>query len=127
MLESSLIKLQALRTTVLLKRDSNRNFLLWIFWIIQKHLFCVGDLWTADSETPLRLFRNILFYRTSPVADCDSFRFPASSFIKKETPAKTFFCEFCKMFQNIFLENTTGWLLLVFTCKSEKFFSLPIL
>ena len=60
-LESSLIKLQVLRTAALLKRDSNTGFLLWILWIIQKHLFCVEDLWTAGSETPVCLFKNTFF------------------------------------------------------------------
>ena len=57
-LDSSLIKLQALRTATLLKRDSSTGFLLWILWIIQKHLFCVKDLWTAGSEILVRLFKN---------------------------------------------------------------------
>ena len=126
-LESSLIKLQALKTKTLLKRDSNTGFLLWILWIIQKHLFCVEVLWTAGSETPVRLFKNTFFYRTSPVAAYVSCRFSACSFIKKGTPAKTFFCELCKIFQNVFLQNTSGWLLLVFTCNFEKFFRSPIL
>ena len=128
-LESSLIKLEALRTAALLKRDSNTGLLLWSLWIIQKHLFCVGNLWTAGSETPVHLFKNTIFYRTSAVAASDSFMFPACSFIKKETPAKTFFCEFCKIFKNIFLQNTSGWLVLVFTCNFEftwKFFKSPI-
>ena len=47
-------------------------------------------------------FKNILFYRTSPVASSDSFRFPACISIKKETPAKLLFCKFCKHFKNIF-------------------------
>ena len=126
-LDSSLIKLQALRTATLLKRDSNTGNLLRILWIVPKHLFCVEDVWTAGSETPLRLFKNTFFNRTFPVAASDSFRFPACSFIKKGTPAKTFFCEICKIFKNIFLQNTSGWLLLVFTCNFEKFFRSPIL
>ena len=119
-LESSLIKLQALRTATFSKRDSNTGFLLWILWIIQKHLFCVEDLWTAGSETPVRLFKNTFFYRASPVAASDSLRFPACSFIKKGTPAKKFFCHFCTIFKNIFLQNTSRWLLLVCTCNFEK-------
>ena len=126
MLESSLIKLQALRTATLLKRDSNTGNLLRILWIVQKHLFCVEDVWTAGSETPVRLFKNTFFNRTFPVAASDSFRFPACNFIKKGTPAKMFFCEICKIFKNIFLQNTSGWLLLVFTCNFEKFFRSPI-
>ena len=51
----------------------------------------------AGSETPVHPFKNTFFNRTFPVAACDSFRFPACSFIKKGTPAKTFFCEICKI------------------------------
>ena len=105
MSESSLIKLQALRTATLLKRDSNTGNLLRILWIVQKHLFCVEDVWTAGSETPVRLFKNTFFNRTFPVAASDSFRFPACNFIKKETPAKMFICEFCKIFKNIFRQK----------------------
>ena len=60
MLESSLIKLDA-QNCNFIKEDSNTEFLLWILWIIQKHLFCVEDLWTAGSETPLHLFKNTFF------------------------------------------------------------------
>ena len=125
-LESSLTKLQVLRTATLLKGDSNTGFLLWILWIVQKHPFCVDDVWTAGSETPVRLFKNTFFNRTFPVAASDSFRFPACSFIKKGTPAKTSFWEICKIFRNIFLQNTSGWLPLVFACNFEKFFRSPI-
>ena len=83
MLESSLIKLQPLRTAILLKRDSNTSILLWILWIVQKHLFCVEDVWTAGPEAPVRFFKNTFFNRTFPVAASDSFMFPACSFIKK--------------------------------------------
>ena len=105
MSESSLIKLQALRTATLLKRDSNTGNLLRILWIVQKHLFCVEDVWTAGSETPVHLFKNTFFNRTFPVAASDSFRFPACNFIKKETPTKMFICEFCKIFKNIFRQK----------------------
>ena len=55
---------------------------------------------------------------TSPVAvsavlGClavsDGFRFLSCNFIKKETRAKVFICEFC--FKNIFWQNTSRWLL----------------
>ena len=79
-LEPSLIKFQVLCTASLLKRDSNTSFFLWILTVIQEHL------WTADSETLARLFKNTFFYRTFPVTDSHIFRFPACNFIKKETP-----------------------------------------
>ena len=36
-----------------------------------------------------------------------SLRFPACSFIKKETPAKMLFCKFCEILKNIFSFNST--------------------
>ena len=57
-----------------------------------------------------------LFYWTSPVIASDSFMFPACNFIK-EIPAKTVFCEFCKIFNNVFWQNTSGWLLLKFVSE----------
>ena len=113
MLEFSLIKLHTLWTATLLKRDSNTGYLLWILWIIQKHLFCVEDLWTAGSETPVRLFKNTVSYRTSSATASDSFSFPPCSFNKKRTPVKMLFCEFCKNFKNTFLRNTSRWLLIL--------------
>ena len=61
-----------------------------------------------------KTFKNKLFYRLSPVAASSSLRFPACNFVKKETPAKMFFCEFYKIFKNIFWQNTSGRLLPVF-------------
>ena len=58
-------------------------------------------------------FENTLFYR-SPVAASAYLRFPGCNFVKKETPAKMFFCQFYKIFKNIFWQNTFGWLLIVF-------------
>ena len=105
MSESSLIKFQVLKTATLSKRDSNTDFLLLILWIIQEHLFCRWYMkgWFWNTSVPL--FKNTFFYRTSPVAASDSFRFPACNFIKKETPAKMFICEFCKIFKNIFRQK----------------------
>ena len=120
-------KVAGLQNCTLLKRVSTTGFLLWILWIIQKHLFCIEDFWTAGSETPIHLLKITLFYRTSRVAACDRFRFLACNFINKGTPAKTFFWEFCKTSKNIFFQNTSGWLLLVFTWNFEKIFRTPIL
>ena len=92
MSETSLIELQSLRTLTLLKRDSNTDFF----------------------QRNLQTFKETLFYRLSPVAASASLRFSACNFVKKETPAKIFFREFYKIFKNIFWQNTSGWLLLVF-------------
>ena len=77
--EGFLIELQALRAATLIKRD---------YWEI------------------CQIFKNILFYWTSPVTD--SFRFPVCN-LKKEIPAKIFFCGFYKNFKNIFWQNTSRW------------------
>ena len=86
MSEFSLIKLQALRTLTLLKKDSNIGFF----------------------KNVSIFFKNTLFYRPSPAAVSASLRFPALDFNKKETPAKMFFYEFYKIFKNIFWQNTSG-------------------
>ena len=102
--ESSLIKLQVLRTSTLSKKDSNR-FLLVKF---------------------ANFFKITLFYRPSLAAASNSFRFPACNISKKDIPAKMFFCEFSKIFKNIFWQNTSGWLLLVFICEIlSSFFRIP--
>ena len=84
---------------MLLKRDSNTG--------LSESTYFVEDLWTAGSEKPMRLFKNNFFYRTSPVAASDSFRFPSCNFIQKETGAEMFICEICKFLENIFWQNTT--------------------
>ena len=101
-LESSLIKLQALKTATLLKRDSNTGYLSWILWIAQKHLFCVEDVWTAGSETPVRLFKNTFFNRTFPVAASDSFRFPPAALLKKGLQQRRFSVRFAKFLRTSF-------------------------
>ena len=63
MLEPFLIKLLAPRTATFLERG---------------------------SSGACKIFKNTLFYWTSPVAVSDSFRFPPCNFIKKEIPAKMF-------------------------------------
>ena len=135
--ESSLIKLQVFRNVTLLKRYSNTGFLLWILWIIQEHLFCRW-LWRAGTETPVRLFKNTFFYRASPVAASDdSFRFPACNFTKKLTPdsrlqlyltpEKTLFCEFSKIFKNIFCQTPPDDCFLFLSVNFEKFSRSPLL
>ena len=105
MLESSLIKLQALRTATLLKRDSNTGILLRILWIVQKYLFCVEDVWTAGSETPVRLFKNTFFNRTFPVAASDSFRFPPAALLKKGLQQRRFSVRFAKFLRTSFYKT----------------------
>ena len=116
MLESSLIKLQALRTATLLKRDSNTGILLWILWIIQKHLFCVED-GTAGSETPVRLFKNTFFNRTFSVAASESFRFPPAAFLKKGLQQRRFSVRFAKFLRTSFYR----------TLPDDCFLCLPVI
>ena len=67
------------------------------------------------KETPTQVFsceiceilKSTLFYRTSPVAASEGFRFPACNFIKKGTPEKMFFFEFWKNFKKIFSFDQT--------------------
>ena len=40
--------------------------------------------------------------------------FLSCNFVNKETLAQRFFCEFCKIFKNSFLQNTSRWILLFF-------------
>ena len=40
--------------------------------------------------------------------------FQLATLLKWRLRQKWFFCEFCKIFKNIFWQNTFGWLLLVF-------------
>ena len=44
---------------------------------------------------------------TSPLAAPERFRFPAYNFIIKKTTTKMFFCEFCKVFKDIFSFDRT--------------------
>ena len=109
MSESSLIKIQVLGTAALLKKDSNTPFSC-EFCEFSNNTCFVNDLWPAGTE------KNFC-YRTSLVAVSDRFMFPACNFFKKETREVTFICKFCKIFKNIFWQNTSGWLFLVFICK----------
>ena len=97
--------MQALRTAILLKRDYNIGILLRILWIVQKHLFCVEDVWTAGSETPVRLFENTFFNGTFPVAASDSFRFPPAALFKKGLQQRRFSVRFAKVLRTSFYKT----------------------
>ena len=110
MSESFLIKLQALRTATLLKRDSIAGFFLRIMWIIQEFIFRRLSLngWFLNTSAPFSFH-----WRTSSVAPSDSFQVSGLQLYSlKETPANMFISEFCKIFMNIFRQNTSGWLYL---------------
>ena len=61
MSDSSLIKLQALRTATLLKRDVEPQVFSREFSELFKSTYFVEDLWTAGSETQVLLYKNIFF------------------------------------------------------------------
>ena len=87
------------------------------------HALKATTLSKIDSCEIWEILKNTLFYWTSRVAGFVSFMFPACNFVKKKIPAKMLFCEFCKIFKNIFLQNTSGWLVLKFICE---FFCLSV-
>ena len=70
----------------------------------------------------VKFFKNTLFYWISPVAASDSFRFPACNFYWKKDSGKEAFCEFCKIFKNIFWQDNCGWLLLNLICEFWEVF-----
>ena len=43
------------------------------------------------------------------------------NFFKKDNSSQLFFCEFCAMFKNSFLENTSEWLLLSTVTKIQQY------
>ena len=117
MLESSLKKLQALRTATLLKRDSSTGNLMRILWIVQKHLFCVENVWTAGSERPVYLYKNNFFNRTFPVAASDSFRDPPAALLKKGLQQRSFSVRFAKFLRTSFYK----------TPPNDCFLCLPVI
>ena len=87
MSESSLIKLQAPQNCNFIKKRLQHS----LFEIVKFAKFLRAPCVTKHLQWLL----------------LKVFRFPACNFIKKETPAKMFFCEFCKMFENIFSFDRT--------------------
>ena len=53
----------------------------------------------------MHLFKNTFFYRTSQVTASDSSRFPACSFIEKETWARMFIVNFAKSLRTSFVRT----------------------
>ena len=105
--ESSLIKLLALRTPTLLKRDSKTDF------------FC--------REICI-IFKNTLLLYRSPAAAFAGLRFPACNFVKKETRAKMFFSvSFTKSLRTSFDRTPSDDCSLCLSENFEKFFRTPLL
>ena len=97
MSQSSLRKLQALRTLTLLKKDSNIGFFL---------------------RNVSIFFKNILFYRPSPAAVSASLRFPALDFNKKRLRQRCFSMNFIKFLKTFFGRTPPDE---CFLCLSENF------
>ena len=102
--------MQALRTATLLEKDFITGFFARIFWIISEHLFCRGSMngWFRNTSAPLY---EHLFLKN--ISSGFFWQFKVSSlqlYSLKEALAKMFICEFCKIFKNIFRQNTSGWL-----------------
>ena len=62
-------------------------------------------------KKPFENFR-VSWHITRQEHDFNKQKSQACNFIKKETLAQVFFCEFCEIFKNIFLQNTSWGLLL---------------
>ena len=83
----------------------------WEFSELFKSTYFVEDLWMVGSETPVFLYKNIFFLKN--ISSGFFWQFQVSSlqlYSLKETLAKMFICEFCKIFKNFFRQNTSGWL-----------------
>ena len=113
--------------TFIKKRLRHRFFLVNFVNYSKTSILCRGSMngWFWNTSVPL--FKNIFFYRTSPVAASVSFRLPASNFIKKETPAKTFSVNFAKFFRTSFDRTPPSDCFLRLYMNLEKFFRSPYL
>ena len=107
---------------IFIKRRLQHRFFLWILGIIQK-LFCVEDLWTANSETPVRLFKKT-FLQNIFSGYFWQFQVSSLQICKKGDSSQDVFLWICKTFKNIFWQNTSRWLLLVFICESWEVFQI---
>ena len=116
----------------LLKKSFMENFTLWdigtaycygknkqryqtddiLEFCIYPEIFCNKNvLRNFDKFTGKHLCWSFFFNKVATsVAGC---RFSACNFIKKETLAQTFSCEFCKIFKNTFFYRKPLWLLLL--------------
>ena len=64
----------------------------------------------AGSETPVLLYKNIFFKEHLQWLLLTVSGSSLKLYSLKETLAKMFICECCKIFKNIFRQNTSGWL-----------------
>ena len=126
MLEPSLIMLQALRTTSLLKRRFNAGFFPWFSWIIQKHLSCVEGLWTAGSETPERLFKSTFFTEHLQWLLSTVLGFQPATLLKKRHQQRRFSVNFAKFLRTSFDRTPPDDSFLCLSANLEKLFRSPL-
>ena len=72
------------------------------FWIIQKYLFFVEDLWRAGSETPVRLFKNTFFTEHLQWLFLTVSGFQPEALLKKELQQRRFYLNFSKFLRTFF-------------------------
>ena len=126
--ETYLVLFRLIYLVSLLKRDSNTGLLLWILLIIQKHVFCVEDLWMAGSETPVSLFKKPFFKDHLQWLLLTVSGYQPAPLLKEGLQKRRFSVIFAKFLRISFCRTSfSGWLLLVFTCNFEKFFRSLIL
>ena len=107
-------------------------YFLWILWVVQKHLFVwrIYEWLVLKHQCNFSRTRVFTEYLEQLLLAVSSFQ-PAT-LLKKGLQQRRF-CIICKIFKNIFWQNTSGWLLFVFACEKlfrfsfEKFFRSPIL
>ena len=108
--------MQVLTTATLSKRGPNTSFFLW-FCQLFKNTYFVEDIWTADSQTPARLFKNTPSFTEHRQSLILTFLgFQPATLLKKRLRHRCFCVNFAK-FLRTSSDRTpadTGWLLLVF-------------
>ena len=97
-------------------QNSQQNIYVGVFLTKLRALRTVCFLERDSCETA-EIFKNTFSYRLPRVAAS-----AACNFIKKEIPAKIFFCEFGKISKNIFWQSTSRWLPLKFICEFWEVF-----
>ena len=101
----------------LLKKIINVNFIFCAEWNVTQVLLEKDDCFICHlNRSSEFLLKNLHLSEAAT-------RGQGCNFIKKETLAQVFSCEFCEFFKNTFLQNTSGRLLL--TCFAPDQFTHP--
>ena len=88
---------------------------------IQEHLFCTGSMSGWFLKHQCAFLRTPFFTKHLQWLILTVSGFQPATF---QTLAEMFICEFCKIFKNIFWQNNSGWLLLVFIFKFWEVFQI---